>query len=202
MPSVKIQANCHFCNKEFTRGKYDIERTLKNTGAVFCSVLCSKQYSKNKKLNEGFTENKTCTKCNVEKPRKEKYFAHHPKTLDKLDSWCRKCRATYRSEFRRGNYRSMISDEDLMELLKIEECVICGSKEKLVVDHCHKTNVVRGVLCNHCNRGLGHFRDDPMVLEFAKMYLMAYSDDEEEKEEYEEYMKTHSDNDEIELLTN
>jgi hypothetical protein len=192
MPSVKITAVCSFCNNEFTRGKYDIEKTIKNKGVVFCSITCSKQHYRKEILNKGFSETKACSKCKIEKPRNSEHFPLHNLKLDGLDSWCRKCRATYRSEFRRGMYRSMISDEDLLEMLKTEECTICGSKEKLVVDHDHNRNFVRGMLCNHCNRGLGHFRDDPMLLEFAKMYIQCFSDDEEEVKEFDEYMDENS----------
>ena len=41
-----------------------------------------------------------------------------------------------------------------------------------MVDHDHHSGKIRGILCNHCNRGVGHFRDDPLVLEFAKVYLL------------------------------
>jgi hypothetical protein len=192
MPSRKIKTNCSFCNKEFERGKYDVQRTLKKSGHIFCSIGCSKQHYIQKVLKEGFSENKTCKKCNSEKPRTVEYFPKHTKTLDGFDSWCKVCRSTYRNEFRRGLYRSMISDEELIEMLKVEECTICGSKEKLVVDHDHNRNFVRGMLCNHCNRGLGHFRDDPMLLEFAKVYLQCFSDNEEDLEEFNEYMSNNS----------
>ena len=71
----------------------------------------------------------------------------------------------------------MISDEALLELkATTHSCVICGDTTKLVVDHDHATGKIRGMLCNHCNRGLGHFRDDPMLLEFAAQYLYASID--------------------------
>lgn len=128
---------------------------------------------------------KICTKCKVDKPLSAEYFPLHNKVKSGFDSWCRSCRATYRSETRRGNYRNMISDEALKDIIEtVKECVICGSEENLVVDHCHKTNVVRGMLCNHCNRGLGHFKDDPQLLEFARIYLLSYTDNNAEAEEY------------------
>lgn len=132
---------------------------------------------------------KTCTKCKMEKPLDTKHFPPHNKTKSGFDSWCRSCRSSYRSETRRGNYRNMISDEGLKDIIKtVKECVICGSTEALVVDHCHKTNTVRGMLCNHCNRGLGHFRDDPELLEFARIYLLSNSQSPEEIKEYEDYI--------------
>lgn len=184
MPSKKIEYNCTHCNTLFIRGKYDIEKTLKKNNTVFCTISCSKDYSNKIQLKKGFSENKTCKKCNIEKPRKKEYFSEHKKTLDGLDSWCKKCRANYRNGIRRGNYRTMISDEQLKELLKTENCIICGLETKLVVDHCHTKNIVRGMLCNNCNMGLGHFKDDPQLLEFARIYLLSYSDDTTEAEKY------------------
>jgi Recombination endonuclease VII len=132
---------------------------------------------------------KTCTKCKVEKPMDAKHFPLHNKTKSGFDSWCRECRSSYRSETRRGKYREMISDEDLKNIIEtFKECIICGSPEDLVVDHCHKTNVIRGMLCNNCNRGLGHFKDDPELLEFARMYLLGYSKSPKDIQEFEEYI--------------
>lgn len=55
-------------------------------------------------------------------------------------------------------------------------CGICGAvldphAKETHVDHCHSTGVVRGVLCRHCNSGLGYFKDDPERLTAAIRYL-------------------------------
>lgn len=50
-------------------------------------------------------------------------------------------------------------------------CAICAGSVRLSVDHCHITDVVRGILCCHCNRGLGGFHDSAEGLQKAILYL-------------------------------
>jgi len=56
------------------------------------------------------------------------------------------------------------------------KCAIClvhqsELKKALSVDHCHTTNLVRGLLCGNCNQGLGHFKDSTTSLARAMEYL-------------------------------
>lgn len=74
-----------------------------------------------------------------------------------------------------------ITVEQYEEMLEAQEggCAICGTtdcqaktgKSRLAVDHDHDTGKVRGLLCNHCNAGLGAFRDNTTLLEKAIKYL-------------------------------
>jgi hypothetical protein len=44
-------------------------------------------------------------------------------------------------------------------------------RKKLFVDHCHKTNKIRGLLCQKCNFLIGLANDSPQVLSLAIHYL-------------------------------
>ena len=55
-------------------------------------------------------------------------------------------------------------------------CGICRAKlttenRGTVVDHCHDTGKVRGLLCQGCNRGIGLLKDSAEVLASAIAYL-------------------------------
>lgn len=57
-----------------------------------------------------------------------------------------------------------------------DACAICKRpantmKMQLSVDHCHKTGLIRGLLCMGCNRALGKFQDSLIKLRAAVAYL-------------------------------
>jgi hypothetical protein len=69
-----------------------------------------------------------------------------------------------------------ISEDDYQAMLKAQGgvCAICERHQRyqrLCVDHCHKTNKVRGLLCTRCNRNIGRFYDSVRLLRRAADYL-------------------------------
>lgn len=64
-------------------------------------------------------------------------------------------------------YNKMLMEQDFA--CKICRHPMCG--KALAVDHCHKTGKVRGLLCDKCNWGLGHFKDNVYALQTAIEYL-------------------------------
>lgn len=53
-------------------------------------------------------------------------------------------------------------------------CAICftsNPKKRLSVDHCHTSGLIRGLLCQKCNVGLGYFKDNINLLNNAAKYL-------------------------------
>jgi hypothetical protein len=136
---------------------------------------------------------KTCSKCRIEKPDTE--FYKNTKQKDGLQNWCKTCcaendkkRGSRRQYKRRQNLRLYGIDEVEYERKLTEQnwgCAICGSAsphqenqygpcKNFCVDHNHETDEVRGLLCGHCNRGIGDFMENIELLEKAIEYLNKY----------------------------
>jgi len=82
---------------------------------------------------------------------------------------CRDCRDDYvlvkKYGITQAQKKKMISDQG-------NKCAICGDEHRLlVVDHCHDTGKVRGMLCTKCNTAIGKLNDDPGMLRKAISYL-------------------------------
>lgn len=75
---------------------------------------------------------------------------------------------------------------EAMLIMQAGRCAICNTpftdsaKGVPHIDHDHAccpvnracAKCVRGLLCHHCNMGLGRFRDDPTLLRGAAFYLL------------------------------
>lgn len=82
----------------------------------------------------------------------------------------------YRLQLIRKSIRllGLESERDLImaALENTSACAICeGTPKRLRIDHDHNTGKYRGLLCDNCNIGLGHFKDSPARLRKAISYL-------------------------------
>jgi hypothetical protein len=79
-----------------------------------------------------------------------------------------------------------ITPQQYEEMLESQNraCAICDQPEKVVdprngrikalaVDHDHETGVIRGLLCQNCNKGIGNLGDNPDRLIAGAAYLIA-----------------------------
>jgi len=108
---------------------------------------------------QGKRTNKVCRECHKQSCN-ERWHAQSP-----IDRWASRC------------YKYGVTKEFLVALHEKQEgkCAICGeipsTERGLHVDHCHTTNVVRGLLCHGCNTGIGALREDAEILSNAIKYL-------------------------------
>jgi poly(3-hydroxybutyrate) depolymerase len=111
-----------------------------------------------------FTSSRQCIECSGDKAR-----VYYYKTGTKLS----------RQRHHANKYGLSAADFTHMWEEQGGCCAICHqqmtptgtSPTSACVDHCHETNKVRGLLCNHCNRGLGLFKDNKEFLAAAIEYL-------------------------------
>lgn len=128
---------------------------------------------------------KRCKKCEQTKTKTEFYKNKGKK--DGIDSVCKSCRQEYRQQplisdklnnrYLEKNYNINLKNYD--ELLASQNgcCAICLSdhpglrNKRFSVDHDHKRNNIRGLLCHSCNSMLGHAKDSLDILSNAMHYL-------------------------------
>lgn len=124
---------------------------------------------------------RTCRKCSEQKPIEQ--FSKDARSLLGYSHTCLKCKAAaslaqWNSEPGKHKAKNLrryqMTLEQWEQLLESQNgcCAVClRSGAELCVDHCHKTNKVRGLLCRKCNAALGQMEDDPDRMARAIKYL-------------------------------
>jgi len=118
---------------------------------------------------------KCCPTCKETKEETEFYFFR-----GKPHGHCKVChRGHSRKSQLKVHYDLTVDGYDLMVKEQSGLCKICKQpghtnkrqKYPLYVDHNHKTNKVRGLLCATCNTMLGYLENTPHVIEAMQQYL-------------------------------
>lgn len=109
---------------------------------------------------------KTCIKCNVE----SNDFVHNYNI-------CRSC-----TKIRNVKHIYGLSEKQYLDMLEKSQgfCEICNKNSSLCIDHCHKTNKVRGLICNNCNAGIGFLEENINIFESCIEYLKKYNENKHE----------------------
>jgi len=129
-------------------------------------------------------ESKLCGRCGVVKALDNFYDNRRYKTGKA--SYCKECHSGYyrsrcpeKRRLEAVKYKYGLSEEAYyqLKLSAKNKCQTCGTPEgdtkptKLVVDHCHETGKVRGMICDKCNRALGLVGDNIQTLQNLITYL-------------------------------
>ena len=134
-------------------------------------------FSKDKNKKDGYSSNcKDCDKqyyINNQEQRKEYsrdfYKNNREKVIKSRKRSKDKNKKTYRKRVLINKYN--LSEELAQKYLNEEMiCEVCGSCEKVVVDHCHTTGIYRGSLCQRCNISLGNMKENSENIENLKIY--------------------------------
>lgn len=119
---------------------------------------------------------KQCAKC-----KQLKSLTSFHKKLNGYHSYCKQCRsATERNSDtnRQASWASKVKSKygltinEYNEMREsFESCSICGSINKLVLDHNHTTGRLREFICSNCNLALGLLNEDPERMERMIAYV-------------------------------
>jgi len=136
---------------------------------------------------------KVCSKCKEEKLLDD--FHSNKSRKDGKHHRCNVCNRLETKKWQQTNaakvknnglkYQYGITLERFLEILEAQNgrCALCGTdtpggKGSFHVDHCHSSSKIRGLLCHHCNVGLGHFKDQTSLLLKAILYLRNHRDNQ------------------------
>lgn len=103
-----------------------------------------------------------------------------PKQRERMKLWAlanpERARYHSRKKLLGKKYNMTIEEHDALFASQGFVCGACGSpspnsKKGWSTDHCHATGKVRGIVCHHCNIGIGHAKDNVQTMRKWVEYL-------------------------------
>lgn len=145
---------------------------------VLCKVkkeLCDFNTFQDESSYVGYRFYSYCTECN--KAQCKKYGSENKEKRNRrlrLWRWANPDKAKDLDRRRHvSRYGLTVSDVDEMKSRQKGRCLLCLRDTDLVIDHCHATGRVRGLLCGYCNTVLGWIERDKEFLTRLTAYLSA-----------------------------
>ncbi len=107
------------------------------------------------------------------------YWNNREKKAETAKKWRVNSERTYRNIAYKYKYNITIDEYENMLTEQNSCCAICKVNQSnldynLVVDHCHSSNTVRGLLCRNCNLAIGYFKDNSEFIKNSICYLEKY----------------------------
>ncbi len=186
-----MKERCTPCDVE------DCEKPKRSPGAAFCEQHYIRKWRHG---DENITyvrrTNKKCWHCESPVPRRVKFCStmcrrRHAMRVPEKDLSCVSCTATLPEDAwytqiycsnaceRTGQRATTygVTPREMHAFASALSCQSCGrGGVDLVVDHCHDTGRLRGMLCSQCNVGIGMFADDIEKMRKAIAYLKRYAE--------------------------
>lgn len=142
---------CSGCNLTKSLEDFSLRKSSSDGLQSKCKVCCAKYRKDNREQIKNYLQSKR--EQNREHYRELDRRYSRKKTLKKYG-------------LTEEQYGQMVGNQE-------GKCLICFRvpTDNLVVDHCHETGIVRGLLCRKCNAAIGALDDSPDLLKRAITYL-------------------------------
>lgn len=157
--------------------QYRLKRNMQSISNPEARKLYMQEYFKNNPEKFKLNEEQMKLKNDRRRARYSEDAAFREDTKAKSKEWHQKNPVKSKAGRLRKSYGMTMDKFNLMMDSCFHKCEICGYEDKSkkqifpVVDHCHTTGNVRGILCSNCNQALGKFKDSVVLLSKAIAYL-------------------------------
>ena len=122
-----------------------------------------------------------CSGCDEEKAESAYSKTQRARVKKGNKGHCKDCVSSSDIKRRYPTLKNGLTDKKRLCAKAENKCEICGKQldhggPDSFIDHNHATEAVRGILCNNCNFGFGHFDDKPALLAKAIAYSLEKDD--------------------------